>query len=69
MFVISLMGITPGTTITGATFSFGTTTGINVPGVPSAIPLPGALPLFATGMVGLGLLGWRKKRKAQAAAA
>ena len=30
-----------------------------------ANPLPGALPLFITGMVGLGLLGWRKKRKAQ----
>ena len=28
-----------------------------------ANPLPGALPLFITGMVGLGLLGWRKKRK------
>jgi len=27
-------------------------------------PLPGALPLFATGLVGLGLLGWRRKKKA-----
>ena len=69
LFVISLTGITPSTSITSSTFSFGTTAGINVPGVPSAIPLPGALPLFATGVVGLGLLGWRKKRKAQAAAA
>jgi uncharacterized protein (TIGR03118 family) len=31
-------------------------------------PLPAALPLFATGLGGLGLLGWRRKRKAQAAA-
>jgi hypothetical protein len=31
-------------------------------------PLPAALPLFATGIGGLGLLGWRRKRKAQAGA-
>ena len=30
----------------------------------SKVPLPGALPLFATGLVGLGLLGWRRKKKA-----
>jgi hypothetical protein len=29
-----------------------------------AVPLPGALPLFATGLAGLGLLGWRRKKKA-----
>jgi len=29
-------------------------------------PLPAALPLFATGLGGLGLLGWRRKRKALA---
>jgi hypothetical protein len=34
--------------------------------VPSATPLPGALPLFATGLGALGLLGWRRKRKAVA---
>ena len=26
-------------------------------------PIPAALPLFATGLGGLGLLGWRRKRK------
>jgi hypothetical protein len=31
-------------------------------------PLPAALPLFATGLGGLALLGWRRKRKAQAVA-
>ena len=32
-------------------------------------PLPAALPLFATGLGALGLLGWRRKRKAAAALA
>jgi len=34
-----------------------------------ATPLPAALPLFATGLGALGLLGWRRKRKAAAAVA
>jgi hypothetical protein len=33
-----------------------------------ATPLPAALPLFAGGLGALGLLGWRRKRKAAAAA-
>jgi len=32
-------------------------------------PLPAALPLFATGLGALGLLGWRRKRKSAAALA
>jgi hypothetical protein len=31
---------------------------------PILTPLPAALPLFASGLVGLGLLGWRRKKKA-----
>ena len=37
-------------------------------GEPSNTPLPAALPLFATGLGALGLIGWWRKRKAQAAA-
>jgi hypothetical protein len=33
----------------------------------AATPLPAALPLFATGIGALGLIGWRRKRKAQVA--
>ena len=32
----------------------------------TATPLPAALPLFVTGLGALGLLGWRRKRKAAA---
>jgi hypothetical protein len=35
----------------------------------SATPIPAALPLFATGLGVMGLLGWRRKRKAAALAA
>jgi hypothetical protein len=31
----------------------------------SPVPLPGALPLFATGLAGMGLISWRRKKKAQ----
>jgi hypothetical protein len=41
------------------TYNFGPT---------STTPLPASLPLFASGLGALGLLGWRRKRKAQAAA-
>jgi hypothetical protein len=35
----------------------------------SSRPIPAALPLFATGLGGMGLLGWRRKRKNAAAIA
>lgn len=38
-------------------------------GPASATPVPAALPLFAAGLGGLGLLNWRRKRKVQALAA
>jgi hypothetical protein len=41
-------------------------TSTNFIGTVSTVPLPAALPLFATGLGALGLLGWRRKRKAAA---
>jgi len=40
-------------------------TGVNA----ATTPLPAALPLFASGLVGLVLLGWRRKRKVAALSA
>jgi hypothetical protein len=37
---------------------------LSAPDAPTATPLPAALPLFATGLGAIGLLGWRRKRKA-----
>jgi hypothetical protein len=31
---------------------------------PAAVPLPAALPLFASAVAGMGLLGWRRRRRA-----
>ena len=40
----------------------GLITGFVVP--PGQVPIPPALPLFATGLAGLGLIGWRRKKAA-----
>jgi len=55
--------------VTGNGFSINgplmiTPVGGNVGTPPAATPLPATLPLFATGLGALGLLGWRRKRKA-----
>jgi hypothetical protein len=42
---------------------------VSTNGFPLVTPLPAALPLFATGLGALGLLGWRRKRKNAAALA
>ena len=41
----------------------GSPTGQSFIAEPTVTPLPAALPLFATGLGALGLLGWRRKRK------
>jgi hypothetical protein len=53
----------------GAFFSADSGHNYSSAAAPSAVPLPAALPLFATGLGALGLLGWRRKRKAAAALA
>lgn len=42
---------------------------VNIPPGGSATPLPGALSLFTTGLGGLSLVGWRRKKKTAALAA
>jgi hypothetical protein len=55
-FVVTVAGVTAATNITSAVFSFGTTAGVNIPGVPgSSVPEPTSLALGAT-MIGLTLL-------------
>jgi hypothetical protein len=46
----------------------GQITGLSLVDPPGPVPLPAALPLFATGLGVMGLFGWRRRRKAQAAA-
>ncbi len=54
---------------TAGTGFVGTTLDLTPPGGPGvATPLPAALPLFASGLGGMGLFGWWRKRKARAVA-
>src|SRR5262249_42400935 len=63
-FVVAISGLTADSTVTGATFSFGTTAGSNVVGVPG--PVVGAgLPGLVAACIGLVTLA-RRRRKAQA---
>lgn len=55
----------------GGLLSFDSFSNVNLQGVStgSETPLPAALPLFASGIGGFGLLSWRRKKKAAALAA
>jgi hypothetical protein len=53
----------------GAGITLETSDGIGNNSLVGTTPIPAALPLFATGIGGLGLLGWRRKRKNAAAIA
>ena len=49
--------------------SFLTNNIFSPPGATAATPLPAALPMFASGLAALSLIGWRRKKKAAALAA
>jgi hypothetical protein len=63
-FNIAVTGVTAATTVTGATFSFGTTAGVNVPGTPGtpSVPEPISSALVGTGLIGLFYLRRRNLR-------
>jgi hypothetical protein len=63
-FSISGTGITGDTTITSATFSFGTTEGANL--VPGVVPEPSSLVLCTLGLGFVGLVGFRRSRRLNA---
>jgi len=54
--------------LTSAGDPFQSVTGNQVIASVEATPIPAALPLFASVLGGMGLLGWRRKRKSAIAA-
>jgi hypothetical protein len=67
-FTINAPGVTSSTTVNSAVFSFGTTSGITVSGVPQAVPEPASLVMASTAaLIGLGYV-WNRRRRASATA-
>jgi hypothetical protein len=59
-FLLDVAGVAPSTTVTSATFSFGTTAGNDVPGT-KTVPEPSSLTLLLTAAVGGMALVLRKR--------
>jgi hypothetical protein len=61
LFTAYSVGAIGGNAVETVSFNYST---LNI--TPAPVPLPAALPLCATGLGTLGLLGWRRKRRAAA---
>ena len=60
-FDIQIIGLIASSLVNSATFSFGTTEGANVPGVPR-VPGPATLLLVGSGLGIIGFRGWRRRQ-------
>jgi hypothetical protein len=61
-FTLDVSGVTADSTITAVTFSFGTTAGQNVPGVPSITPEPASVTMVAIGFISIAGLCTIRRR-------
>jgi hypothetical protein len=66
-FTLDVTGVTASSTITAATFSFGTTAGVDVAGVLVSVPEPSSIVLVASGAAIMGVVVLRRRGRAQVA--
>jgi hypothetical protein len=64
VFLLSIPGLVDVSTISEATFSFGTASGVEVTGTPTVdVPEPTTMLLWATTLGGGALVRWRRSRR------